>query len=230
LFQKEKLKENAAKAALEHIETDQIIGIGSGTTIDHFIRLLKERLTTEKLKILAVPTSYQSAFLLTQNKIPITTLNEYPLLDLAIDGADEIDHELNLIKGGGGALTQEKIVDSAAKTLIIIADDSKKVKYLGEKAPIPLEVLPMAVNTVQLKLKTLSANFKLREAVNKLGPIVTDNGNFIIDVKLTDIIKNPKKLEVKLNSIPGVIENGLFIDIADIVYLSSQKGIERLER
>ncbi|MHA1321904.1 MAG: ribose 5-phosphate isomerase A [Candidatus Helarchaeota archaeon] len=224
------MKENAAKAALEHIETDQIIGIGSGTTIDHFIRLLKERLTTEKLKILAVPTSYQSAFLLTQNKIPITTLNEYPLLDLAIDGADEIDHELNLIKGGGGALTQEKIVDSAAKTLIIIADDSKKVKYLGEKAPIPLEVLPMAVNTVQLKLKTLSANFKLREAVNKLGPIVTDNGNFIIDVKLTDIIKNPKKLEVKLNSIPGVIENGLFIDIADIVYLSSQKGIERLER
>ncbi|NVM56077.1 MAG: ribose 5-phosphate isomerase A [Candidatus Helarchaeota archaeon] len=220
-------KKRAAKAAVEHIETGQVVGIGSGSTVEYFIELLKERMISEKLKIKAVPTSYQSALLLTQNQIPLTTLNEHPELDLAVDGADEIDPALNLVKGGGAALTQEKIVDSMAKKFIIIADESKQVKKLGEKMPIPIEIIPMSVKSVMIKLRSYTLEFNLREAIKKMGPVITDNGNFIIDAKITDI-KNLKQLELELNGIPGVIENGLFIEMADIVYIGSKEGIIKL--
>lgn len=226
---KELQKEIAARAALADIETDQVLGIGSGSTVEYFIKLLREEMLTKNLKIMAVPTSYQTAFLLIQNGIPLTTLNEHPELDIAIDGADEIDAVLNLIKGGGAALTQEKIVDSMAKKFIIIADESKNVKKLGEKMPIPIEVLPMALACVNKRLKTYSHEFKLREAVKKLGPVITDNGNFIIDAKITDI-KNPKQLAYEIKGIPGVIETGLFIEMADIAYIGTKTGLKKLVR
>lgn len=226
---KEKQKKLAAIAALEHIENDQVIGIGSGSTVEYFIKILKDRIFTEKLKIQAVPTSYQSAFLLIQNKIPLTTLNEHPELDLAIDGADEIDPELNLIKGGGAALTQEKIVDSMAKKFIVIADESKKVNKLGEKMPIPIEVIPLSLETVLLRLRKMGFTCTLREAIKKLGPVITDNGNFIVDGVIDDI-QNPKKIELEINGIPGVVENGLFIEMTHIAYIGSEKGIIKLVR
>ena len=227
--EKDRQKKVAAKAAVNHIETGQIIGIGSGSTVEIFIELLKDRILTDKLKIKTVPTSYQSLLLLIQNKIPITSLNEYPELDLAIDGADEIDPKLDLIKGGGAALTQEKIVDSAANKFIIISDESKRVNNLGERFRVPIEIIPIALESVMIKLKPYSSDCILREAVKKMGPVVTDNGNFIIDAKFADI-KNPKQLELNLNGIPGIIENGLFIDMAEIVYIGTNSGVEKLTR
>lgn len=226
---KEQQKEMAARAALEHIETDQVIGIGSGSTIEFFINLLRERMLLEGLKIAAVPTSYQSAFLLIKNQIPLTTLNEHPELEIAIDGADEIDSSLNLIKGAGAALTQEKIVDSIAKKFIIIADESKMVKNLGEKMPIPIEILPLALASVTKRLMAYTQEFSLRQGVKKLGPVITDNGNFIIDAQITDIA-NPKQLELELKGIPGVIENGLFSEMAHIAYIGSKTGIIEIDR
>lgn len=225
--EKERQKEMAAKAAVEHVEMDQVIGVGSGSTVEYFIKFLKERIETEKLKIETIPTSYQSALLLMQNRIPITTLNEYPELDLAVDGADEIDPALNLIKGGGAALTQEKIVDSAARKFIVIADESKKVEKLGEKMPIPVEIIPISLKSVMRKITKYTSECTLREAIKKMGPVITDNGNFIIDAKITDI-KNPKQLELEINGIPGVIENGLFINMVDVVYIGSKAGIMKL--
>jgi ribose 5-phosphate isomerase A len=229
LTDKETQKRMAAKAALEHIETDQVIGIGSGSTVEYLIKFLKERMLSEKLKIQAVPTSYQSAFLLMQNKIPLTSLNEHPELDLAIDGADEIDLALNLIKGAGAALTQEKIVDSMAKKFIIIADESKKVNKLGEKMPIPIEIIPLSLNAVLMRLRKFTSNYTLREAIKKMGPVITDNSNFIVDAKISNI-QNPKELELEINGIPGVVENGLFIEMAHIAYIGSEKGIIKLTR
>lgn len=229
LSNKELQKEIAARAALADIETDQVIGIGSGSTVEYFIKLVREEMLSKKLKIMAVPTSYQTAFLCIKNQIPLTTLNEHPQLDVAVDGADEIDSALNLIKGGGAALTQEKIVDSMAKKLIIIADESKLVKKLGEKMAIPIEILPIACACVQKRLQAYSHDFTLREAVKKLGPVITDNGNFIIDAKISDILK-PKQLELELKGIPGVVENGLFIDMATTAYLGTKAGLKKLTR
>ena len=229
MIDKEKQKKLAAETALDHIETDQVIGIGSGSTIEYLIQFLKERIQTERLKIEAVPTSYQSQLLLIQNNIPTTSLLEYPELDVAIDGADEIDSSLNLIKGGGAALTQEKIVDSSAKKFIVIADESKKVKRLGEKMAIPLEILPLSLNTVIKNLTKYTPNCVLRQAIKKMGPVITDNGNFILDIRIQNI-QNPKKTELELNGIPGVVENGLFVEMTDIAYIGTQSGIEKITR
>lgn len=226
---KDQQKEMAARAAIEHIETDQVIGIGSGSTIEYFIKLLRQRMLAEELKIAAIPTSYQSAFLLIQNQIPLTTLNEHPEFEVAVDGADEIDSALNLIKGAGAALTQEKIVDSMAKKFIVIADESKLVKKLGEKMPIPIEIIPAALACVTKRLSAYTEEFSLREAVKKLGPVITDNGNFIIDARIKDI-ENPKILALELKGIPGVVENGLFVEMAHIAYIGSKTGLKELNR
>ncbi|NVM04018.1 MAG: ribose-5-phosphate isomerase RpiA [Candidatus Helarchaeota archaeon] len=229
MVNKEKCKLTAARAAVEYIKDNQIVGIGSGSTITHAIHCLGEKIQTTGIKIMAVPTSYQSAMLLTEYYIPITTLNEHPVLDIAIDGTDEVDPNFNLIKGGGAALTQEKIIDSAAKKLIIIADESKKVKFLGEKAALPIEVIPIALKTVSNRIKELTTEIQLRMAAKKLGPVVTDNGNFIIDARFSKI-KDPESLEKELNVIPGVVENGLFVNITDIVIIGYEDKVDILEK
>ena len=225
---KELEKTNAAKASLENVKDGMLIGIGSGSTIAKLIELLGNKIKDEQLDILTVPTSYQVQQLLVDSKIPITTLDEHPDLDIAVDGADEVDEKLNLIKGGGAALTQEKIVDSCTKNLIIIVDSAKMVKKLGEKFKVPIEIIPQALPLVKKRLSLFSDDFQLRMAQKKLGPVITDNGNFIIDAKLDLSGKNLKELEKNLNIIPGVIENGLFIDMTEIVYVGKQDGAEKI--
>ncbi|NHI93651.1 MAG: ribose-5-phosphate isomerase RpiA [Candidatus Lokiarchaeota archaeon] len=223
-----KAKIQAAKEAVKYVEDDMIIGMGSGTTIAHAVSFLHERIQNEGLKIKAIPTSSQSFFLLRDNKIPITTLNEYPDVDLAIDGADEVDQNLNLIKGGGAALTQEKIVDSSAKKLIIIVDDSKMVDVLGT-FPLPVEVIPCALTKVVNFLKEFTTEVIVRNAVKKLGPVVTDNGNYIVDARFNKI-KDPYKLEIELNTCPGIVENGLFLDMTDIVLVGLEDSVKKITK
>ncbi|MHA1232875.1 MAG: ribose 5-phosphate isomerase A [Candidatus Helarchaeota archaeon] len=228
---KEIEKINAAKASLEEIKDGMVIGIGSGSTVAKLIELLGKKVKDEGLDLLTVPTSYQVQQLLVDSGIPITSLDEHPDLDIAIDGADEVDKNLNLIKGGGAALTQEKIVDSAANRLIIIVDSGKLVDNLGEKFPVPIEVIPMALPLVKKRLRKYTENFKLRMAVKKLGPVVSDNGNFIIDAQISDLKdRDLKDLEKNLNAIPGIVENGLFINMTDTVYVGEGKGARKITK
>jgi ribose 5-phosphate isomerase A len=224
----DELKKMSAKAALEQIKDGMVIGMGSGSTVMHLINLTGQRIKNEELDIMAVPTSYHTAQLCIASNIRLTSLDEHPSLALAVDGADEVDPNLNLIKGGGAALTKEKIVANASKLLLILVDEGKLVKNLGEKSPLPLEVLPFAKSTVFNQLKEYGTP-QVRMSDKKLGPVVTDNGNFIIDIfdlRVSDF----NKMEKQLNTIPGVIENGLFVNMADIVYVGSEKGVKTLTK
>ena len=226
----EKAKRNAALEAVKHVEDGFVMGLGSGSTVAYAAEEIGRRIKAEKLCVKVVPTSYQSFMLAVKNGIPITTLEENPTLDLTIDGADQIDENLNLIKGMGGALTREKIVTSASKTLIIIADERKKAKILGENGQqVPIEVLPFATPFVIRKISELGGKPKIREGAGKVGPVVTDNGNFIIDVNF-GLIENPAELEKRLKMVPGIIETGLFVNMTDLVYLGKRDKVEKLER
>jgi ribose 5-phosphate isomerase A len=223
-------KRRAAEAALAEVKDGQILGLGTGSTVAIFIELLGGKIKKEGLKVLGVPTSYQSAYLATEKGIQLTTLDEHPVLDLAVDGADELDRKLNLIKGGGAALTREKVVDSSAKRFVVIADGSKLVERLGAKTPVPIEVLPVARITASKRIRLLGGEPKLRDAGDrKDGPLVTDNGNFIIDAKFR-VIEDPQALEFVLKRIPGVVEAGLFINLAHTAYIGSEKGVKRIDR
>ena len=223
-------KKRAALEAVKHVKDDFIVGLGSGTTAAFAIREIGRRIEEENLKVLGVPTSYQSFILATECGIPTTTLKEHPQLDLDIDGADQIDGELNLIKGkGGGAIIREKVVASAAEKLIIIADETKLTQKLGERDSLPVEVLPFAEPLVSLKVRDIGGKPVLRERTDKPGPFITDNGNFILDVYFGPI-ENPKELDLKLKSIPGIIETGLFIGMADIAYIGSSNDVKKMER
>ncbi|MEM2947376.1 MAG: ribose 5-phosphate isomerase A [Candidatus Bathyarchaeia archaeon] len=226
----EKAKRNAALEAVKHVKDGFILGLGSGSTVAYAAEEIGKRVKNNKLHIKAVPTSYQAFMLAVKNGIPTTTLEENPTIDLTIDGADQIDENLNLIKGMGGALTREKIVAAASKTIIIIADERKKVKILGENGQqLPIEVLPFATSFVMRKLSQLGGKPKIRESSGKVGPVITDNGNFIIDVDF-GLIKEPEKMEKKLKMVPGIVETGLFVNMADLAYLGKRDGTERLER
>jgi ribose 5-phosphate isomerase A len=227
----EKAKRNAALEAVKHVKDGFILGLGSGSTVAYAAEEIgRRRIKAENLRVKVVPTSYQALMLAVKNGIPTTTLEEHPTLDLTIDGADQIDEKLNLIKGMGGALTREKIVAAASKTLIIIADWRKKAKILGENSQhVPIEVLPFATSLVNRKITILGGKPTLREGAGKVGPVVTDNGNFIIDVNF-GLIENPAELEKMLKTIPGIVETGLFVDMADTVYLGRPDKVEKLER
>ena len=222
-------KRNAAEAAVEHIKDGMIVGLGSGTTAAFAILALGERKKHENLQILGIPSSYQAFQLAVQSGIPMTTLEEHPTIDVNIDGADQIDPQLNLIKGMGAALAREKIVAASSRKNIIIADEKKKVNTLGEgNHPVPLEVLPFAIALVQHRIQALGGSPLLRETKGKLGPIISDNGNAIMDATFGKI-KNPKLLDQQLKMIPGIVETGLFIELTDIVYLGSASGTQKLE-
>jgi len=226
---REQAKKNAALEAVKHVRDGFVVGLGSGSTAAYAVEEIGERVRKKKLQILGVPTSHQAFMLAVQCGIPTTTLDEHPRLDLTIDGADQIDKELNLIKGIGGALTREKIVASAAKQFIVVANETKLAQRLGTNQPVPVEVLPFAVSTVMQRMREMGGKPTLREGKAKIGPVVTDNGNFIVDVDFGPI-KAPKELSSRLKMIPGVIETGLFVEMADIVYVGKRKTVERLER
>ena len=226
---KEEAKKKVALEAVKHIENGFVVGLGSGSTAAYVIQELGRLIQQNNLQVLGVPSSSQAFLLAVTSGVPLTTLDEYPLLDLAIDGADEVDKQLDMIKGGGGALTREKIVASAAKQVVIVADETKLVEKLGTRFRVPLEVLPFALATVSAGIKKLCGKPFLRESKGKVGAVVTDNGNYIVDVDF-GAIDNAEALNQQLKLIPGVIETGLFIGLADIIYLGKADGITRLNK
>ncbi len=226
----ESQKRNAAQAAAENVKDGMVVGLGSGTTAAYAIIALGERRKHESINIKGIPSSYQALQLAVQSGIPITTPEEHPIIDINIDGADQIDPRLNLIKGMGAALAREKIVASASNLNIIVADEKKKVKTLGENNhPVPLEVMPFAIALVQKRVNAMGGSTLLRETKGKLGPVMSDNGNAIMDAAFGEI-KDLEKLETELHAVPGIIETGLFIGYADLVYLGTSEGVQKLEK
>ena len=223
----DKAKFVAAKRAVEFVQSGMKVGLGTGSTAAWMVRCLAERVREEGLKVIGVPTSTRTAELARKLGIKITSLDDAKWLDLTIDGADEFDLNLALIKGGGAALLQEKIVATASDQMIVIADAAKEVAHLGA-FPLPVEVIPFGWQTTKALLEetlvsmdVLTRDCTLR--MNGAAPLVTDEANYIIDLHLRRI-GNPRQLALLLNQIPGVVENGLFIDICDIVVIGHADG------
>jgi ribose 5-phosphate isomerase A len=211
------MKQEVGRAAASRVQSGSIVGLGTGSTTAFAIQFLGDRLKSGELQgIKGVPTSFQASVLAKQYGIPLTTLDEIDKIDIAIDGADEVDPQKNLIKGGGAAHTREKVVDSLAEQFIVVVDSSKLVDQLGTTFPLPVEVLPMAVTPVMRAIEKLGGKPELRMGVKKDGPVITDQGNMILDVKF-EAIANPAEMEKTLNNIPGVLENGLFVGVTDLV-------------
>ncbi|MDP2835613.1 MAG: ribose-5-phosphate isomerase RpiA [Methanobacteriaceae archaeon] len=219
------LKKDTGYEAAKEVLDGQVVGLGTGSTTHYFIEKLGMRIKEEDLDIMGIPTSYQSFFLAKDSNIPITTLEEHDI-DLAVDGADEVDPALNLIKGGGAAHTLEKIIDYSADRFIVIVDDSKMVETLG-KFPVPLEVIPTAARVVSQILEDMGVATSIRMAERKDGPVITDHGNFVIDAEF-GILNEPEELEIELNSIPGVVENGIFSGVVDQVFVGTPDGIKKI--
>jgi ribose 5-phosphate isomerase A len=213
------MKQQVGKAAADLVQSGSIVGLGTGSTTAYAIEYLGKRLQSGDLKdIKGIPTSFQASVLAKEYGIPLTTLDEVDRIDIAIDGADEVDPQKNLIKGGGAAHTREKIVDALAEQFVVVVDASKLVDKLGSTFLLPVEVIPMAMTPVMRAIEKLGGKPQLRMGVKKAGPVVTDEGNFVVDVKF-DSIDNPAELEKTLNNIPGVLENGLFVGVTDLVLI-----------
>lgn len=211
------MKQEVGKAAADRVQSDSIVGLGTGSTTAYAIEAIGDRLKKGELSnILGIPTSFQAEVLAKKYGIPLTTLDAVDHIDIAIDGADEVDPQKNLIKGGGAAHTREKVVDALAKEFIVVVDGGKLTDKLGSTFLLPVEVIPMAMTPVMNALAQLGGKPELRMGIKKAGPVVTDQGNLVIDVKF-DYIENPAELEKTINNIPGVLENGLFVGVADVV-------------
>ena len=223
----DKAKFVAAKRAVDYVEDGMRVGLGTGSTAAWMVRCLGEMVREDGLKIRGVPTSTRTADLARQVGIEVISLDEAKWLDVTIDGTDEYDGNLNLIKGGGGALLQEKIVATASDMMVVIADISKRVETLGA-FPLPIEVIPFGLQTTQalveetlVSMDVLGNNVTLR--MNGDVPFITDEGNHILDLHLNRI-GNPRQFSLVINQIPGVVENGLFIDICDAVVIGYGDG------
>lgn len=225
------LKQRAAERAVALVEDGMTLGLGSGSTVFYALQQLGQRVRAGELRdISGVPTSRQTARRAAEFGIPLTTLEAAPRLDLTMDGADEVDPDLNLIKGLGGALLWEKIVATASDRLAIIVDDSKLVAQLGSRAPLPVEVVRFGWQTHLAYLADLGAEPTLRRASAAGGdPYVTDSGHYILDCRF-DGIDDPHVLSAQVNSRPGIVENGLFLDLADLVVVATPEGVQQLIR
>jgi len=212
------MKQVVADAAIKEVKSDMILGLGSGSTAALMIKSLADEMRSGKLQnIRGVATSFQSEVLALELDIPLIDLASVSQIDLAIDGADEVDPGFQLIKGGGACQVREKLVASKANQLLIVVDETKLVQNLNQSFPLPVEVLPNAWKQVQEVISEMKGSSTLRMATKKAGPVVTDQGNLILDVLFDDGIKNPKDIEMTINNIPGVLENGLFVDLTDKV-------------
>jgi len=224
----EDAKHRAVLKALEPIKTGWIIGLGSGSTMSYAVKELTRLRRARHIEVVVVPTSYQIESLAIAHGLVIKSINEVGTIDYAIDGADQVQEgSLNVIKGGGGAMLREKIIDSAAKTLAIVVHAPKLSKYLGGNQTVPLEVLPFAHKYVQSRIVKLGGRAKLRESASKVGPVITDNGNFLLDADFGRI-QNPTVLERRLKTIPGLLETGLFLNMVDKVYVGLNNGVKLL--
>ncbi|HEX6069508.1 MAG TPA: ribose-5-phosphate isomerase RpiA [Longimicrobiaceae bacterium] len=226
----EELKRQAALQAAERIRDGMVVGLGTGSTVRHLLEAIAERRSAGELTTLhCIPTSRDTAARATRLGLPLASLATHPVVDLTIDGADEVDPELNLIKGMGGALLREKIVAAASRTRLIIVDGSKVVRLLGTRSALPVEVDPFGAAIQPPFLRALGAEPALR--TNAAGePYLTDGGNHIYDCRFPDGIDDPAALECALNNRPGVIENGLFVGLADEVIIADGNGTRSIER
>ncbi|NRA87627.1 MAG: ribose-5-phosphate isomerase RpiA [Rhizobiales bacterium] len=227
----ESLKQKAAEAALDYVKPGMKLGLGTGSTANFFIKALGKKVANG-FDVICVPTSIASQELAASLNIPLTTLDDTPALDLVVDGADELDAELNLIKGGGGALLREKIVAAASSQMVVIADDSKLVDFLGAY-PLPVEVVPFGaaatIHMMKAAIKSAGASGAIRQRNNIDGTaFITDGGHYIYDCALAKI-ENPKQLAKNLNLIPGVVEHGLFIGLSKVAILATENGIKKIE-
>ncbi len=205
-----------------------VVGLGTGSTAVFMIEELGRRVRDEDLRIQGIPTSFDASVQARKNAIPTITPDDVDRVDIAVDGADEVDPDMNLIKGRGAAHLREKIVDGMADRFIVIVDESKLVDRLGSKCPVPLEVLPMAVRPVLRAVEALGGEPVLRMAAQKDGPVITDQGNMVVDARF-DGIDDPVGMESTLNNIPGILENGLFVGLATEVLIGSISGEGRIE-
>ena len=219
-------KRLAGEAAVEHVKDGMVLGLGTGSTVYFSIMKIGE-LVREGLDIIGIPTSSSTERLAAQEGIRLTTLQEHPQIDLTIDGADEIDPQLDLIKGMGGALLREKVVACASKRMIVVADESKVVQRLGTRTPLPVEVVPFALSPCLSKLGELCEETIVRR--HEGSHYVTDNGNHIVDCRFREI-PAPQELERELDKIPGVVGNGLFLGLADLAVIGGTEGIRKIER
>jgi ribose 5-phosphate isomerase A len=222
----EQEKEAAARASLKFVEDGQVVGLGTGSTAAYFIKLLAEQVKNG-LRIRGIPTSVRSRELALSLGIPLTTLDECQEIAVTVDGADEVDPQLRLIKGGGGAMLREKIVASATKQLVIVADSSKQVPVLG-KAPVPVEVIPFAQALVTRRIRALGADVRLRSAADG-KPFVTDENNHILDCRF-GLIRDADSLARQLNDMPGLVEHGLFVGMASLALFARGSEIVELRR
>ena len=220
----EDAKRKAALKALQPIKNGWVIGLGSGSTTAYTIPEIARLTKTKGLGLSIVPTSHQIENLTVAHGVRIRTMNEVQIVDYAIDGADQVEvPSLNVIKGGGGAMLREKIVDSSTRKLVIVVDERKVTKRLGDGQTIPLEVMPFAYRTIQGRVATMGGRAKLRESGSKMGPVITDNGNFILDADFGRIT-HPLLLDRKLKMLPGLLETGLFLKMVDCVYVGRKDG------
>ncbi len=216
-------KEAAGSQAVEYVADGMVVGLGTGSTAEYAIRTLGRRVA-QGLRIRAVATSEASARLARELNIEVLDLEGGLTVDLTIDGADEVDPGLDLVKGLGGALLREKIVARTSRQLIIIVDSSKMVPRLGTRSPLPVEVVPFAWSLVRHHLAEEGLSAELRRNEDTGGPYETDNGNLILDCYFPDGIDDPVRTESRINALPGVVENGLFIDLADLVIVGEENG------
>ena len=224
------LRQAAAKRAIEYVRDGMVLGIGTGRTTGCFIELLSEKIRKRELKhILTVPTSEASTARLCALDIPLTSLTEHPELDLAVDGADEVDPDLNLIKGLGRALMREKVVEIHARQFIVMIEAKKLVKRLGSIGPLPVEILPFEALAHVQWLKTLAERAELWLEASG-SPAMTDNGNYLARCWFKDGIADAYALAGALDRRPGILEHGLFLDMASLVIVSGSDGIQILER
>ena len=220
----DKARISAAAQAVREIRDNTTIGLGSGNTILRALELAAERIKKENLKITFIPTSYQTEIAAKRLGLKTSNLEEDTEPDLALDGADQIQwRTLDLVKGGGGALLREKIVDSTARRLIIVVDERKLAKTLGGQQAIPVEIVPFGYASTLSKIRKISEKTVLREAAGKVGPVITDNGNLIADVYFRSL-RRPEIVHEKLKKIAGVVETGLFLEMCDVAYVGRKDG------
>ncbi len=226
---REEAKRRAAIAAVKHVKDGFVVGLGTGSTVLYAILEIGRMVREGGQDIVGIPTSEKTKSIAIDAGIPLTTLDEHPQPDIAIDGADQVDGKLNMIKGLGAALTREKVLESAAKLLVIVVDETKLTNKLGLGQVVPVEVLPFAVTPVSKALRRMGGKPILRVSNSEGKPIKTDNGNFIVDVDFGPI-DQPRVLEKEIHMIPGVIECGLFLGMADVVYVGCKDGVKKLEK
>jgi ribose 5-phosphate isomerase A len=223
---RERLKQLASEKAVEEVQSGMIVGLGTGSTVYYALLKLGERVR-DGLDIVGIPTSAATEEIAAAQGIPLSTLEKHPVIDLTIDGADEVDTNLDLIKGGGGALVREKIIARASKRLIIVVDEGKLSEHLATNFHLPVEVVKFGWQATQRVLNEICGKSILRYADG--APFLSDNGNYILDCHF-DGIPHPSETELQLNNIPGSVENGLFVNRADKVVIGTTSGVQTKER